>query len=79
MRIHNRENDTTSNEMDVYLTTNEAARLYGLLGSMLADVRVKDFSISDEAMSHTLNVRLYNEFESAGFDQRQKTIISDDQ
>ena len=78
MRIHNRENDTTANEMDVYLTTNEAARLYGLLGSMLADIRVKDFSVSDEGMGHTLNVHLYNEFESSGLDPRQKTIVSED-
>lgn len=78
MRIHNRENDTTTNEMDIYLTTNEAARLYGLLGSMLADVRVKDFSVSDDNLEHSLNVHLYNEFESTGFDQRQRTIISED-
>ena len=78
MRIHNRNNDTTTNEMDIYLTTNEAARLYGLLGSMLADIRVKDFSVSDESLGHTLKVHLYNEFESSGFDTRQKTIISED-
>jgi len=78
MRIHNRGNDTTINEMDVYLTTNEAARLYGLLGSMLADIRVKDFSVSDDNLDHTLNVHLYNEFESTHLDQRQRTIISED-
>ena len=79
MRIHNRENDSTADQMDLYLTTSEAARLYGLLGSMLADIRVKDFSVSDEGLNHTLRVHLYNEFESSGFDQRQKSIIADDQ
>lgn len=78
MRIHNRENDTTTDQMDLYLTTSEAARLYGLLGSMLADIRVKDFSVSDDALDHTLRIHLYNDFESGGFDQRQKTIIAED-
>jgi hypothetical protein len=78
MRIHNKEPDTTISKIDLYLTTGEVARLHGLLGNMLTDVRVKDASVSDDGSSHTLKVHLYNNVESTGFDPRQKTIIFED-
>jgi hypothetical protein len=78
MRIHNKETDSTTQQMDLYLTTSEVARLYGLLGSMLTDIRVKDVSVSDDTFDHTIRIRLYNVVESTGYDMRQKTIITED-
>ncbi len=78
MRLYNAEDDKTFTEATVYLTTSELAQLYGLLGSMLQDIRVKEVSVADESFRHTLKVMRYSTAESVGFDRRQKLIVEQD-
>ncbi len=65
MRIHNGSSENTLPEVSIYLTTYEAARLHTMLGNMLQDVRVQDFSVSDDGLESTLRFRLYSEQEAA--------------
>jgi len=78
MRIHDIASDRTLTELYLYLTGAEIARLYGMLGSMLKDQRVREFSISDEEFDHTVTIRRYHPMETVGFDARQKQLLRDD-
>ncbi len=78
MRLYNAEEDKTFTEGAIYLTTSELAQLYGLLGSMLQDLRVKEVSVADDSFRHTLKVMRYSKVESVGFDRRQKLIVEQD-
>ncbi|MBU0983282.1 MAG: hypothetical protein KKA42_05400 [candidate division Zixibacteria bacterium] len=78
MRIHTDQNDTTLSEITLYLTGAEIAQLYGLLGSMMQDVRAKEITLNDNSMDHTLNVFRYHPMESTGFSPRQKEILEAD-
>ena len=78
MRLYDDDSDRTLSSVALYLTTSEIAQLYGLLGSMLTDIRVKDCRVGDEGYRHTLNVYLYSEHETTGFDRRQRTILTED-
>ncbi|MCP4685263.1 MAG: hypothetical protein GY867_07420 [bacterium] len=78
MRIHDTYNDQTLRELSLFLTTDEIARLYGLLGSMLGDIRAKETSLGDESYEHVLTVHRYSPSESTGFTPRQKQLLEGD-
>ncbi len=78
MRIHDTDHDQTLHEMSLYLTTDEIAKLYGLLGSMLGDYRAKEVSVADDSFNHVLTVHRYSPTESTGFTPRQKQVLEAD-
>ena len=78
MRLHDTEHDQTMSEFSLYLTTDEIAKLYGLLGSMLGDIRAKEISLGDDSYNHVLTVHRYSPSESTGFTPRQKQVLEQD-
>jgi len=79
MRILDSENDQTRSEITLFLTTSELAQLYGLLGSMVNDIRAKEIMLNDDSFDHTLKVFRYSPSESVGFSSRHKRVLEHDE
>ena len=75
MRIYDGENDTSLDQISIYLTTSEIAQLHGLLGAMMRDVRAKQSRIKDQSVNHSMTIIRYSEMETVNLNPRLKKIL----
>lgn len=78
MRIYDVDNDRTIKNSTLYLTTAEAAEMLGVLHDLLNKPNVKQATVNDADFEHILKFHIYSQFETSGFDRRQKTILVED-
>jgi hypothetical protein len=78
MRIHDLDSDRAISNVGLYLTNMEAAQMIGYLLDMIKKCRIRDFRIDDAELDHKLRVYLYNDFELAQLDERQRKLITED-
>jgi hypothetical protein len=76
MRIYNHDEDSTCDNVTIYLTNMEAKELYDDLASLMEQPLNNHAHISSEDHQREVTICIYDKDKLDGFDDRSKEILS---